>query len=884
MIFEMPESIFDTLIFHISKHALFIRITFLVACLMAGILIFTYIQTRNTALLRTYHVNQLLRSMITVRKLIAEEHNRDELQRKVCEALAIHEGFACTWIFLTNPDRVTGTTSLHGECPHIQEYIQYTESGERSPCTHIALTTNDIQVYSRDRCIQEKCPLASRELVTQSVLVKRLAYENQIYGVLFAITPRHLLENKEEFTIFEDIAYDLAYALYTISRDEEIVTVAKDRDHREAIVETISYIASKFMPGTLFHENISDIFNRLGWLSNYNRIFLFENKIDEKGVLKAVSRWEWRKETNTLNETITSPLVLEYDQFIAWEMNLAAGDYIIGRGDDGDDTFKKSLSSQNIGSFVLVPVFIDTEWWGVIGCTDPDENRYWSHVDLMACTVTGALIGAAMVRDKMSLSVKKTEKRYYNLFNRISQAIILFEIQGKGVFSTLREVNDNCCETFSYNREDLYSLTISDLLTLPSDEMLHYQIGELHTTSNPTFEIDCVRHDSSTFPAEITLNLIQESDKTHILAVIQDISERKSAVMKIIASEQRYRQLFESAGEAILVLQNSVIYDCNNRAGLLFGKLPFELYESAFLDYAPEYQPDGQRSMEKLLHIILSVKKGNTEFFEWQIIGPNGAEIITDISMTRLSAEDDDIFLTLIHDISEKISEQKRMNFLSSITEQVSDFLLTIDADTTAISYANKAAEDEFGYTLAELEGKDIGILFNQLFDGEDNILEFISAIAKKRKYSCVIQGTHGDDSTFIADIRISPLFDEHNDIRALIIAGRNITGMIEMQERELISMKQIEENISQLAILNDHIRNPLTLIMGYTELENGLYAKKIIEQIHIIDTIIDKLDQGFLKSDSIREYLRKHHEIDKTCLETDKNHGDIVNSKNQKD
>ncbi|MBN1166606.1 MAG: PAS domain S-box protein [Methanospirillaceae archaeon] len=230
--------------------------------------------------------------------------------------------------------------------------------------------------------------------------------------------------------------------------------------------------------------------------------------------------------------------------------------------------------------------------------------------------------------------------------------------------------------------------------------------------------------------------------------------------------------------------------------------------------------------------------------------------------MTRLSAEDDETILTLIHDISSIVSEQKQMNFLSSITEQVSDFLITIDSDTSLITYANKAAENEFGYTLSDMQGKDISILFANLFLKEESIIEFITAIAEKKRYSCIIPGNNRDGSTFLADIRMSPLLDEHNDMRAVIIAGRNITGIVEMQERELISMRQIEENISQLAILNDQIRNPLTLIMGYAELENGMYGDKITEQVRIINSIIDQLDIGFLKSDSIREYLRKHHDI----------------------
>ncbi len=862
MVFEMPESIFDTLFYNISKHALFVRITFLIACFLTGFLIYTYIKTRNDALRKATHVNNLLRSLITIRKLIAQEHDRDMLLEKVCETLTTHGGFLSAWILPRDSDRIIHTPDKQGTDIHLKDFIAQVQSGELPPCASGVTATETTVIYHHDRCTREGCPVALLERIKQPVFLRRIIYEDCSFGILYAVAPFGVLDLKEELTIFDEIADDLASALYAISREEVIVSVAKDRDHREAIVETISYIAGKFLPETDFKENILDIFSRLGGLLGYNSILLFKNEIDENGTLAGFLQERWNRETKISENAGFDTNIIGYDPFISWEMDLCMGKDIIVLCSEMDGNQKDRFTLLQSGSCILVPVFVGNDWWGFLACTDPDENKSWSHVDRLACNVTGALIGAALTREKMSQSVKRTQERYYDLFNRISQSIMVFDISGKKDFSPISEVNETCCETFRYTRNELHSRTLSDLMTIPGDELLHYHADQLHDTPTLTFEADFVRHDSSVFSGEITLHLMHDEVKTRILAVIRDITERKKAEMDIIASELRYRQLFESAGTPILVLHNSEIFDCNYQASLLFGKYPYEMYESSFLDYAPEYQPDGMRSMEKILQILLSVKRGNTEVFSWEITGRDNKEIITEITMTRLSAEDDETILTLIRDISSIVSEQKQMNFLSSITEQVSDFLITIDSDTSLITYANKAAEDEFGYTLSEIQGKDISILFANLFLEEESIIEFITAIAEKKRYSCIIPGNNRDGSTFLADIRMSPLLDEHNDMRAVIIAGRNITGIVEMQERELISMRQIEENISQLAILNDQIRNPLTLIMGYAELENGMFGDRITEQVRIINSIIDQLDVGFLKSDSIREYLRKHHDI----------------------
>jgi sigma-B regulation protein RsbU (phosphoserine phosphatase) len=77
-------------------------------------------------------------------------------------------------------------------------------------------------------------------------------------------------------------------------------------------------------------------------------------------------------------------------------------------------------------------------------------------------------------------------------------------------------------------------------------------------------------------------------------------------------------------------------------------------------------------------------------------------------------------------------------------------------------------------------------------------------------------------------------------------------------------ALEQIEENMEQMAILNDHIRNPLQAIVGLADLEGGPMAEKIFQQAGEIDSLINRLDQGWLESDKIRDFLRRHHPREK--------------------
>jgi sensor domain CHASE-containing protein len=85
---------------------------------------------------------------------------------------------------------------------------------------------------------------------------------------------------------------------------------------------------------------------------------------------------------------------------------------------------------------------------------------------------------------------------------------------------------------------------------------------------------------------------------------------------------------------------------------------------------------------------------------------------------------------------------------------------------------------------------------------------------------------------------------------------------LIEVQKRE--AYEQIERNIEQFAILGDHIRNPLAVIVGLADLSGGTPGEKILEQAKVIDGIIDQLDRGWIESEKVREFLRRYYSNDK--------------------
>ncbi len=84
-------------------------------------------------------------------------------------------------------------------------------------------------------------------------------------------------------------------------------------------------------------------------------------------------------------------------------------------------------------------------------------------------------------------------------------------------------------------------------------------------------------------------------------------------------SEERYRFLFEVAGDAIGILKATeegkfTIVDCNEYALEIFGCSRDEMIGKGPEEFSPSVQPDGRLSHEVILEIVKAVLDGNPQF------------------------------------------------------------------------------------------------------------------------------------------------------------------------------------------------------------------------------------------------------------------------------
>lgn len=149
--------------------------------------------------------------------------------------------------------------------------------------------------------------------------------------------------------------------------------------------------------------------------------------------------------------------------------------------------------------------------------------------------------------------------------------------------------------------------------------------------------------------------VIRESDgtPTRLVGTHVDISARKNA-------EQKFRTLYESSNDAIMLLGDSGFFDCNQATLDMFKAESVEQFCRFHpADLSPPMQADGRNSSDVASEHMAKALNEEKFFFEWLHKRINGEEFYAEVLLTPFDMSGKKMLQATVRDISErKKSEQ----------------------------------------------------------------------------------------------------------------------------------------------------------------------------------------------------------------------------------
>ncbi|MDN7025762.1 PAS domain S-box protein [Methanoculleus sp. FWC-SCC1] len=190
---------------------------------------------------------------------------------------------------------------------------------------------------------------------------------------------------------------------------------------------------------------------------------------------------------------------------------------------------------------------------------------------------------------------------------------------------------------------------------------------------------------------------------------------------------------------------------------------------------------------------------------------------------------------------------------IRQIAQTSADIVFTCDAQGV-LSFVSHTVEKVLGYPPGDMIGRNVTECILPRF--EPDLRDFKARLDEEPDGAWLqTEVRRADGTSAIVEIHASPIMGED------MIAGyegvcRDITDRV-LFRRHVYD--QIEKNIEQFAILGDHLRHPLQVIQGWADLMDGEQSDRIRQEVRRINDTVRQLDEGWLESRKIRDFLVKN-------------------------
>lgn len=458
-------------------------------------------------------------------------------------------------------------------------------------------------------------------------------------------------------------------------------------------------------------------------------------------------------------------------------------------------------------------------------------------------------------RKKAEEALRESKERYQGLYNNAQVGLARAAI-GDG---SIIDANQHMAGMFGYSsvedfkREFRFTEHYADAGVR---EQLISMLDDSGMVSN--FDARFTRKDGTIFWARFFARIIP--DKGYIEEVFTDVTEEKHSHMALDESEERYRKLVDNLPDYVIVYGQDKILYTNPSAAHTVGRTIDEIIGTSIFQYIdrPCWEKVKNSSIERALG-------KHVDPYEIAIVAKGGETRTVLVNAVPIVFKNQTATLTVLTDITERKAAEDKLEaskdqYVTTLNAMI-DGIFLVDREYHIV-LVNSILERwlaKIGRT-----GSIIGLKLEHALPGlAAPCLDGIRKVFETGESVVATTSFRAGDKERIFETRHIPVYEEKRVIQVLTII-RDITRARMMEEEKRLAYEQIEKNIEQFAILGDHLRNPVQVIVGLADLEGDPLAAKIHLQTEEIDRTITQLDRGWIESEKIREFIRKYYGIGK--------------------
>ncbi len=328
-------------------------------------------------------------------------------------------------------------------------------------------------------------------------------------------------------------------------------------------------------------------------------------------------------------------------------------------------------------------------------------------------------------------------------------------------------VNQRAADELGYDRETLLELSVLDVdPALADGDAWDGFLDEIHQQGTLRMENELIRRDGSSFLGEINATFVREHDEDYIVAVVRDITDRKTTEERLAL----YAQELERSNEELQDFAHIISHDLQEPLRMVasYVELLARRYSDQLDDDADEFigfAVDGVRRMETLIKGLLTYSRVQSR---GQPFEPVDLDEILKGVLANLATAIDDHGATITHDPLPTVQAdpaqmiQLLQNLIGNAIKFHGDQAPEVHIRATSNGGRWRLEVQDHGIGIAPDQTERIFKVFQRLhteeeFAGTGMGLAICKRIAERHGGTIAVESEPGQGSTFIVDLPIEP-------------------------------------------------------------------------------------------------------------------------------
>jgi len=392
------------------------------------------------------------------------------------------------------------------------------------------------------------------------------------------------------------VMYKGEFVLTAYIRDlRELKQMMAEVEQRENLLSTVNSVANVLLSiksSESFETSLFKSFELVGHCLDVDRVQIWRNEVIE-GELHFVHRYEWLSDYGQNSVPVPIGLHFPYSQKPEWESLFHSGKYINTPVSSLSENDRNFLDSFEMKSIVIIPMFLEDDFWGFFSIDDCRRERVFSNDEIRILASMGLMMSNAVNRNLQIAKMREADERTQVMLDATPLCVNFWNRELKNI-----DCNQEAVKLFELSNKREYLNRFHELSPkyqpdgrLSSEKSVEF-VNKTFKEGYCRFEWMHQKLNGEPVPCDITLVRVKFKEDFIVLGYTRDLREYKAmlADLKLTAKKQADAEAANVAKSAFLA---KVSHEIRSPMNAILGITEIQLQNESL-------PSDTQEALEKI--------------------------------------------------------------------------------------------------------------------------------------------------------------------------------------------------------------------------------------------------------------------------------------------